>query len=59
MRITKAEIERRLDARIEEYEEKAGKRYDHEDGWDQTPDQNRVAAIIYGQIVELESLLEG
>lgn len=59
MRITKAEIKRRLEGRIEAYEYEAKIPYDPGNGWDQVPRGKTYAAVLYGQISELESLLEG
>lgn len=72
MRITRAEIERRIDNAIQEYAEITGRRYDPTNGWAQIPrgpkmiemaglgEQRRefVAAIKYGEIDALERLLD-
>lgn len=72
MRITRAEIERRLDMAMKEYTELAGKGYDPANGWAQIPrgdtlitvpgvgQQRRefIAALKYGEIYALERLLE-
>lgn len=58
MRITRKLIEDRIAMKIENYEDAAKRKFDPGNGTAQVPKGNTDAAVEYGAIRALESLLE-
>lgn len=58
MRYTRNFLLERFETLKERYKENAGKKYDPNDGWDQVPRNNIQAAMAYGALDEVKTLLD-